>query len=63
MKLKRTGRIACVAVVILALGVSSAALAAGGVVGTYTTTVSTAGPAEREVEPDARRRAAATGSR
>ena len=30
---------ACVAVVILALGVSSVALAAGGVIGTYATTV------------------------
>lgn len=39
MKLKWTGRVACVAVVILALGVSSTARAAGGVVGTYTTTV------------------------
>ena len=39
MKVKWTERIACVAVVILALAVSSVALAAGGVVGTYTTTV------------------------
>lgn len=39
MKVKWTGRIACVAFVILALGASSVALAAGGVVGTYTTTV------------------------
>jgi hypothetical protein len=39
MKVKWTGRIACVAVVILALGASSVALAAGGVVGTYTATV------------------------
>jgi hypothetical protein len=39
MRLKWTGRIACVVVVILALGISSVALAAGGVVGTYATTV------------------------
>ena len=39
MKSKWTERVACVAVVILALGVSSVALAAGGVVGTYTTKV------------------------
>lgn len=39
MKSKWIERIACVAVVILALGFSSVALAAGGVVGTYTTTV------------------------
>jgi hypothetical protein len=39
MKSKWTRRIAGAALVILALGVSSAALAAGGVVGTYTTTV------------------------
>ena len=39
MKLKWTERIACVAVVILALGVSSVALAAGGLSGTYATTI------------------------
>jgi hypothetical protein len=39
MKVKWTERIACVAVVVLALALSSVALAAGGVVGTYTTTV------------------------
>ena len=39
MKVKWTGRIACVAVVILALGVSSVALAAGGLSGTYATTI------------------------
>ena len=39
MRLRWTERIACVAVVILALAVSSVALAAGGVVGTYTTTI------------------------
>jgi hypothetical protein len=39
MKAKWTERIACVAVVILALAVSSVALAAGGVAGTYSTTI------------------------
>ena len=39
MKVKWTARIACVASVMLALVASSVALAAGGVVGTYTTTV------------------------
>jgi len=39
MKVKWTERIACVAVVILALAVSSVALAAGGVAGTYSTTI------------------------
>ncbi len=39
MRLTRTERLACAAVVILALAVSSAALAAGGVAGTYTTRI------------------------
>ncbi len=39
MKSKWTERFACVAVVILALAVSSVALAGGGVAGTYTTTI------------------------
>jgi hypothetical protein len=39
MKVKWTELVACIAVVILTLGVSSVALAAGGVVGTYTTTI------------------------
>jgi hypothetical protein len=39
MKAKWTERIACVAGVILALAVSSVALAAGGVAGTYSTTI------------------------
>ena len=39
MRSKWTRRLACVAVVLLALAASSVALAAGGVVGTYTTTV------------------------